>query len=181
MTLAAFPSHLNTHGKYSALISSENQYDCAGSGLPSGPSVGSHPPTPVRSSEACASTRGALSSYTSVAAHWLCRSRSTAPARNLRKNDTKAGTGLTESRGPDVAKAWRGAKKGRRSSSALVAKTILPSVSSKARTCTTLASRAHFTTPCCSSFCQSQGVFLQKKLEANSVGHCPAARLVPRE
>ena len=77
---------------------------------------GSHPPTPVLLSEACASTRGALSSWTSVAAHLLCRSRSTAPARNLRKKATYAGTGLTESLGADVENAWRGARKGRRSS-----------------------------------------------------------------
>ena len=62
MTLDAFPSRRKTQGNSSSLISSENQYEHEGSGLPSRPSTGSHPPTPVRSSEACASTRGALSS-----------------------------------------------------------------------------------------------------------------------
>ena len=74
--------------------------------------------------------------------------------------------------------------KGRKSSSAPVANTVLHSASSNARTWMTLAaavSRSPLHNPCCSSSCQSQGVFFQEKLEANPVGHRPAVRLVPRQ
>ena len=45
--------------------------------------------------------------------------------------------------------------------------------------CPCLSSPLH--SLCCPSFCQSQGVFFQKELEANPVGHCPAVRLVPKQ
>ena len=86
MTLAAFPSRLNTKGKSSCQISSENQYEHEGSGRPSSP----------RATRRLLSARLKPAHHLAVlsppepkvAAHLLCRSRSTAPARNLRKKVT---------------------------------------------------------------------------------------------
>ena len=77
-----------TQGNSCSVISSEKQGDDSGSGLPSGPRTGSQPPTPVRSSDACASTRGAIDSSLASAAHDVCLFLSTELARKRKKKDT---------------------------------------------------------------------------------------------
>ena len=132
MTLDALPSFLNTHWKSSGLtlVGATSQVRSARP-TPGHPLVGLFPPAPPLPHTDC---------VTPAQQTWKRIS-----GKMLRVPEQVG----TDSLGPEVAKAWRGAKNGRKSSSALVANTILPHASSNARMWMTLAaavSRAHFTT-----------------------------------